>query len=122
MADSKEDMMSWLNRIRDASEKVYNELPTPMAKSSSLSSISDGSIEQTAENLERIKKLLEIYNYCADCNTPNPEWASLNLGIFICIECSGAHRSLGVHISKVRSITLDYWEPAAIEVSLNINI
>lgn len=35
----------------------------------------------------------------------------MNLGIFMCLECSGCHRSLGVHISKVRSITLDKWDP-----------
>ncbi|EYC41049.1 hypothetical protein Y032_0584g310 [Ancylostoma ceylanicum] len=37
---------------------------------------------------------------CADCSQIAPDWASLNLGILICIECSGTHRNLGSHISR----------------------
>ncbi|PIN17510.1 hypothetical protein CDL12_09821 [Handroanthus impetiginosus] len=48
---------------------------------------------------------------CADCQSKAPRWASTNLGIFLCMQCSGIHRSLGVHISKVRSTTLDTWLP-----------
>ncbi|EEC06820.1 centaurin beta, putative [Ixodes scapularis] len=53
---------------------------------------------------------------CCDCRAPGPSWASINLGITLCIECSGIHRSLGVHVSKVRSLTLDSWEPEILKV------
>ena len=59
---------------------------------------------------QRVLKILKRNNpECADCGAPNPEWASLNLCVMMCIECSGPHRSLGAHISKVRSTTLDKW-------------
>ncbi|XP_053704881.1 arf-GAP with GTPase, ANK repeat and PH domain-containing protein 2 isoform X4 [Synchiropus splendidus] len=47
--------------------------------------------------------------FCVDCEAPNPTWASLNLGALICIECSGIHRNLGTHLSRVRSLDLDDW-------------
>uniref|UniRef100_A0A8C7AD59 Arf-GAP with coiled-coil, ANK repeat and PH domain-containing protein n=1 Tax=Neovison vison TaxID=452646 RepID=A0A8C7AD59_NEOVI len=53
---------------------------------------------------------------CCDCREPAPEWASINLGVTLCIECSGIHRSLGVHFSKVRSLTLDSWEPELVKL------
>jgi hypothetical protein len=45
---------------------------------------------------------------CIDCGSKlSVDWASVNLGVFFCIDCSGRHRSFGVHISFVRSITMD---------------
>lgn len=45
----------------------------------------------------------------------DPELASYNIGIFICTRCSGVHRSMGVHISKVKHLKLDRWEDSQIE-------
>lgn len=52
---------------------------------------------------------------CADCTAKLPTWASVNTGVFLCTQCAGCHRSLGVHISKVLSVQLDDW--AAEQVS-----
>ncbi|KAM7363974.1 centaurin beta 1A isoform 1-T1 [Cochliomyia hominivorax] len=57
---------------------------------------------------------------CCDCRGSDPRWASINLGITLCIECSGVHRSLGVHYSKVRSLTLDAWETENVKVMMEL--
>lgn len=53
---------------------------------------------------------------CVDCKTStHPRWASWNLGCFICIRCSGIHRSMGTHISRVKSVDLDAWTDEQVE-------
>ncbi|KAK7431062.1 hypothetical protein QQZ08_002343 [Neonectria magnoliae] len=64
------------------------------------------------ENPDRLLQMVRDNDqgnmWCADCGSGSKvEWVSINLGIILCIECSGIHRSLGTHISKVRSLTLD---------------
>ncbi|XP_062232539.1 probable ADP-ribosylation factor GTPase-activating protein AGD11 isoform X2 [Phragmites australis] len=72
---------------------------------------SDTSDTDPANTREMLEYLLNqpANKFCADCGTPDPKWAALPFGAFICIKCSGTHRSLGVHISKVISVNLDEW-------------
>lgn len=72
-------------------------------------------VRTASSGYENPDKLLQMVRdndqgncWCADCGSGSKvEWVSINLGIIVCIECSGIHRSLGTHISKVRSLTLD---------------
>ena len=69
---------------------------------------SRSSEDRPAQLLNSIRSADEGNRWCADCSSESRvEWVSINLGIIVCIECSGIHRSLGTHISKIRSLTLD---------------
>ncbi|KAL1960339.1 hypothetical protein VTO42DRAFT_8299 [Malbranchea cinnamomea] len=68
--------------------------------------------DRAAQNQQTIKNLLKLNcnKTCADCKrNKHPRWASWNLGVFICIRCSGIHRGMGTHISRVKSVDLDSW-------------
>ena len=71
------------------------------------------STAERTRNEQRLRKVLVGSNTrCADCGAPvefRNAWASINLGVFCCIQCSGIHRQLGVHITKVRAVAADDW-------------
>ncbi|ELR14314.1 PH domain containing protein [Acanthamoeba castellanii str. Neff] len=122
------EMLEWIGRIRESSESLLNALPLDASSSSSSSyplmaapSGGDGDAGPPALDtpVNRLRKgtkalsellLLPANQVCADCDQCAPRWASVTLGVFVCIECSGIHRSLGVHLSRVRSVDLDTWD------------
>ncbi|KAK3708432.1 ARF GAP with effector function(s) [Vermiconidia calcicola] len=68
--------------------------------------------DRTEQNRATLKQLvkLETNKSCADCKrNKHPRWASWNIGVFMCIRCSGIHRGMGTHISRVKSVDLDSW-------------
>lgn len=137
-AETEADRMEWVNKITGVITSLLNShlleqepiVPYVEKHNSSVASEAMSSIpishsrnlsndmEKLTVGVSRLLREIPGNDQCADCSDPEPDWASLNLGILMCIECSGAHRNLGVHISKVRSITLDVkvWEPTMLEL------
>ncbi|EGW32803.1 uncharacterized protein SPAPADRAFT_136340 [Spathaspora passalidarum NRRL Y-27907] len=89
-----------------------------MSYRSSASALPSSKKTHSERHKQILKQLLreEPNKTCADCKvSKNPRWASWSLGCFVCIRCSGIHRSMGTHISKVKSVDLDAWTDDQIE-------
>eukprot|EP01127_Copromyxa_protea_P009816 TRINITY_DN2341_c0_g1_i1.p1 TRINITY_DN2341_c0_g1~~TRINITY_DN2341_c0_g1_i1.p1 ORF type:complete len:424 (+),score=94.96 TRINITY_DN2341_c0_g1_i1:44-1315(+) len=79
--------------------------------------MSNQEAKQQAQFKQILERMLqEPHNkWCADCRASAPRWASSKLGVFLCIKCAGIHRSMGTHISFVRSVNLDKWKDTEIQ-------
>ncbi|XP_036601256.1 arf-GAP with coiled-coil, ANK repeat and PH domain-containing protein 3 isoform X2 [Trichosurus vulpecula] len=126
-ADSEKLRQAWVQAVQASIASAYRESPDSyyIERLDRTASPSTSSIDSAPDTRDRSSKGESILQrvqsvagngQCCDCGQPDPRWASINLGILLCIECSGIHRSLGVHCSKVRSLTLDSWEPELLKL------
>jgi len=110
-AASVEERDEWVQAIE---QQILNSLqryePSSKGNKGHRTSIMD------LQAIKTLKSDIPGNKRCVDCDVPNPDWASINLGVLICIECSGVHRKLGSHISRVRSLDLDEWPPGHLAV------
>ncbi|XP_033978332.1 ARF GTPase-activating protein GIT2a isoform X1 [Trematomus bernacchii] len=63
-----------------------------------------------------MSKRIRNTELCADCSVPEPRWASVNRGVFICDECCSVHRSLGRHSSQVRHLIHTPWPSTQLQM------
>ena len=56
---------------------------------------------------EKTQNKYDLNKFCVECQKPNPEWVSVNNGVYLCIQCAGIHRGFGVQVSFVRSLEMD---------------
>uniref|UniRef100_A0A673M190 Arf-GAP with coiled-coil, ANK repeat and PH domain-containing protein n=1 Tax=Sinocyclocheilus rhinocerous TaxID=307959 RepID=A0A673M190_9TELE len=126
-AESEKLRQAWIQAVQASIASAYRESPDNyyIERLDRTASPSISSIDSANEPRERsgrgesiLQRILCLpgNQQCCDCGQAEPRWASINLGILLCIECSGIHRSLGVHCSKVRSLTLDSWEPELLKL------
>uniref|UniRef100_A0A4W4FVW3 Arf-GAP with coiled-coil, ANK repeat and PH domain-containing protein n=1 Tax=Electrophorus electricus TaxID=8005 RepID=A0A4W4FVW3_ELEEL len=122
-ADSEKLRQAWIRAVQNSIATAFRDRSDDSEKldrksSPSTSSLDSEPREKSLKGEGALQKVMAIAgnSTCCDCDQLEPKWASINLGITLCIQCSGIHRSLGVHFSKVRSLTLDTWEPELLKL------
>ena len=117
-ASNQRDMDAWMHSIQRTMEHLLvgggssgsngnSNLGASSVSTSSAMSPSGTTVTSSTHKRSAVSAILSSNPICADCDATHPEWVSINIGALICLRCSGIHRSLGVHISKMRSMTLD---------------
>jgi Arf-GAP/GTPase/ANK repeat/PH domain-containing protein 1/3 len=103
---SPEETCLWVKAIEEQIKKKYSE------------NVSHKRMNSSSEMEKKAVLKMEGNSECADCGQSNPEWASINHGCVLCIECSGIHRKMGAHVSRIRSLTLDEWSSDLVALML----
>ncbi|XP_071855634.1 arf-GAP with SH3 domain, ANK repeat and PH domain-containing protein 2-like isoform X4 [Apostichopus japonicus] len=104
MTDTEEEAEKWISVLNNS--KKY-ALEAVFGEGSSPRDVPSQGLQDLTESIVREVRRLPGNDVCCDCSSPDPQWLSTNLGILTCIECSGVHRDMGVHISRVQSLELD---------------
>ncbi|XP_024135843.1 arf-GAP with SH3 domain, ANK repeat and PH domain-containing protein 1 isoform X5 [Oryzias melastigma] len=101
-AEDEQEFVIWISVLTNSKEEALN-----MAFRGEQSSGGEDGLEDLTKAI--IEEVLRMpgNELCCDCGAADPKWLSTNLGILTCIECSGIHREMGVHISRIQSMELD---------------
>uniref|UniRef100_A0A8C8AC62 Uncharacterized protein n=1 Tax=Otus sunia TaxID=257818 RepID=A0A8C8AC62_9STRI len=114
LAEDEQDCVAWVSILSNSKEEALN-----VAFSKGQGGRESSWEELTQAIIEEVRGL-PGNRECCDCSAPDPTWLSINLGILICIECSGIHREMGVHLSRIQSLSLDKLSTSELLLARNI--
>lgn len=100
-AEDEQDYVAWISVLTNSKEEALT-----MAFRGEQSTGENSLEDLTKAIIDEVQRL-PGNDVCCDCGSSEPTWLSTNLGILTCIECSGIHREMGVHISRIQSLELD---------------
>ncbi|KAK1786822.1 hypothetical protein P4O66_017002 [Electrophorus voltai] len=113
-AEDEQEFVIWISVLTNSKEEALN-----MAFRGEQSA-GDDSLEDLTKAIIEDALRTPGNDACCDCDAPEPKWLSTNLGILTCIECSGIHREMGVHVSRIQSIELDKLGTSELLLAKNI--